>query len=46
MAIGESGQGAVYCELEDLVIRVNDHPEVRLRLLTEVSQALENCSRD
>ena len=43
MAIGESGAGAVYCELEDLVLRVNDHPEVRLKLLSEVSRALENC---
>ena len=45
MAIGESGAGAVYCELEELVLRVNDHPEVRLKLLTEVSRALEDCSR-
>ena len=45
MAIGESGAGAVYCELEELVLRVNDHPEVRLKLLTEVSRALEDCSK-
>lgn len=45
MAIGESGAGAVDCELEDLVLHVNDHPEVRLKLLTEVSHALEDCSR-
>ncbi len=45
MAIGDSGAGAVYCELEDLVLRVNDHPEVRLKLLTEVSRALEDCAR-
>ena len=45
MAIGESDPGAVYCELEELVLRVNDHPEVRLKLLTEVSRALEDCSR-
>ena len=29
MAIGESGAGAVDCEFEELVLRVNDHPEVR-----------------
>jgi len=45
MAMAEIDPGAVYCELEELVLRVNDHPEVRLKLLTEVSRALEDCSR-
>ena len=45
MAIGESSAGAVYCELEDLVLRINDHPEVRLKPPSEVSRALENCGR-
>ena len=45
MTMGESTEGTDFCELEDLVLRVNDHPDVRLKLLAEVSQALESCSR-
>ena len=45
MTMGESAAGTVFCDLDDLVFRVNDHPEVRLKLLAEVSQALESCSR-
>jgi 2-iminoacetate synthase len=33
-----------YCQLEALILRVGDHPEVRLKLLAEVSAALEDCS--
>jgi 2-iminoacetate synthase len=32
------------CQLEALILRVGDHPEVRLKLLAEVSAALEDCS--
>lgn len=32
------------CQLEALILRVGDHPEVRLKLLAEVSTALEDCS--
>ncbi len=32
------------CELERLILRVNDHPDARLKLLAEVSEALEDCT--
>ncbi len=38
MATAEAG--AVYRELEELVLRVNDHPEVRLALMARVREAL------
>src|SRR5271157_1952431 len=45
MAMAEIDPGAVCCAREELVLGGNDHPEVRLKLLTEVSRALEDCSR-
>jgi 2-iminoacetate synthase len=45
MATVDSDTGTDDCGIEELVLRVNDHPEVRLKLLAEVSQALENCSQ-
>lgn len=43
MLIAEPVPGTAFCGLESLVLRVNDHPEVRLKLLAEVWQALESC---
>ena len=45
MATAEIDSETHDCGLGELVLRVNDHPEVRLKLLAEVSQALETCTR-